>query len=498
LVLNIRRHEKDYFLRKDEKYAQLVNAKTDMLRYEIIKKEQNEQAQKNMLSHLESYRSSFNQIVEMDKKLGMLSHKKGLRAELDKLSDQIDLHITNLDKIILHRIEDLSTQLHYTFGVVFFIVLLANVALVFFIVNKLGKPIEMLSASIHETIESNFSNSVMIHEVNSDDEIGILSKDFAIMLHTVRTAMNEIRMANEDLLQKNEEINQQNEEIHAIAENLRVIGEEIDKKNKNITASINYAKRIQNAILPRPEQMSAVLHEHFVFFNPRDIVSGDLYWFQHERNKTLLAAIDCTGHGVPGAIMSVIADALLREAVFSKHLWSPDEILTEMNKQIALVLRPSETKIRDGMDISICVIDHQNAILEYSGAKSPIYYLQYTDGQKAESLEAIKGSIHPIGGNYAKYVPHFPKHRINLRSNNPDEMLNTIFYLFSDGYEDQFGGKEGRKFLSRRFRDLLFDMHLLPMKKQHHILNATIQDWMSAKYERQLDDLLVIGVKLRF
>jgi serine phosphatase RsbU (regulator of sigma subunit) len=497
LVLFIRRHEKDFFLRKEIKYADLLNRKLNALRFAIIKKKNNPAEQNELLGYLEDYRKAFNDIVEIEQKIGLLS-EKGLKNDLEELSSSINKHIADLDKIILHRTEILSQSLHFTFAFVFLLVIAANIGIVLFVVKKLGKPIEDLSKSIHHVIERDFDLNAKITEIDTNDEIGLLSKDFAYMVSKVQKNMREIKEANEDLLQKNEEINQQNEEIHAIAENLRVVNEEVEKKNKDILASINYAKRIQNAILPRSESIQNVFPEHFVFFQPRDVVSGDFYWFHSEGSKSILAAIDCTGHGVPGAIMSVIADALLREAVFGKNYWSPDDILTEMNKQITLILKPQETRIRDGMDVSVCVFDKENALLEFSGAKSPLYYLQYSESKAAGQVEIIKGSIHPIGGNFTKYVPHFPKHKINLRSENSGEKLYTMFYIFSDGYEDQFGGKEGRKFLSKRFRDLLYDIHLMPVKKQHGILAGTIDEWMSARGERQLDDLLIIGVRVVF
>ncbi len=497
LLLYIRRHEKDFFLRKEEKYITLLNKKISQLRLNFLKSNDNPVIQNELLGFLEDYKKSFNDIAEIELKIG-IAGEKGLKTELVELSVSIDLHIKELDAIILQRIDLLTQSLHLTFIIVFLVVIAANIALVYFIVKKLGKPIEDLSQSIHKVIEADFDENVKIANIQEKDEIGLLAKDFTVMLTKVRKSMSEIREANEDLMQKNEEINQQNEEIHAIAENLRVVNEEIEKKNKDILASINYAKRIQNAILPRQEHIGTFFPEHFIFFQPRDVVSGDFYWFHNEGNRSIFAAIDCTGHGVPGAIMSFIADALLREAIFGKNYWSPDEILTEMNKQIALILKPYETKIRDGMDVSVIVIDRDRAVLDFAGAKSPLYYIQYSDIRKSNNLEMIKGSIHPIGGNFTKFVPHFPKHRINLRSDNPYEKLTTMFYIFSDGYEDQFGGKEGRKFLSRRFRDLLYDIHLMPMKKQHGILSATIAEWMNARTERQLDDLLIIGARVVF
>lgn len=255
----------------------------------------------------------------------------------------------------------------------------------------------------------------------------------------------------------------------------------IKEKNDDITSSINYAERIQKAILPPIEQMQEVFKEYFILFMPRDIVSGDFYWFDKIENKTILTAVDCTGHGVPGAFMSMIGNDLLNQIVSEREITEADRILEEVQIGIRKALR-HESKINDGMDIALVVIDHTRRVMEYAGAKNPLIYIQN------QVLHLIKGEHFSIGGKTFEMEYKFEKHSIDISS-------PTTFYLFSDGFQDQFGGDKGKKFMTPKFRDLLLQIHQRPTAEQQAILRQTLQDWMGTK-NRQVDDVLVIGVKL--
>ncbi|EAY27360.1 AAA family ATPase [Microscilla marina] len=262
---------------------------------------------------------------------------------------------------------------------------------------------------------------------------------------------------------------------------LNIAYQQIKQKNDDITASINYGQRIQAAILPNTQRIKSILDDCFILFKPRDIVSGDFYWFNQKDDKVIIAAIDCTGHGVPGAFMSMIGHALLSEIVSVKNIVTPSQVLTQLDKGIQALLKQDKTKNRDGMDLALCVWDKTNKVLTFAGAKNPLVYIQNN------TIHAIKGNKFSIGGEVRKTEVTFEEHSINIDA-------PTCCYIASDGYQDQFGGQEDKKFMRKRLKNLLLDIHSQDMDSQKNILDQTLQEWTGAKH--QTDDVLVIGFKV--
>jgi serine phosphatase RsbU (regulator of sigma subunit) len=288
---------------------------------------------------------------------------------------------------------------------------------------------------------------------------------------------------NQALEEQKRQIEQQNEAINRKNELQEAAFQEIERKNKEITASINYAKRIQESILPTEPKIAEALPEHFIFFRPRDIVSGDFYWFTQRNGKIIMAALDCTGHGVPGAIMSMLGDSYLNQIIKLQGIIDPQHILDSLHHHIGIALNQEETQNQDGMDIAISVIDPEKKTMEYAGAGRPILIIQ--EG-KMEVLESCKL---PVGGFQRDRERVFEKLTFDLTK-------PTCFYVFSDGFQDQFGGAKGRKFAKNRLEELLFEIHTKPMPEQKKLLNKTLVEWMGEN--RQMDDILIIGVKLHF
>jgi transcriptional regulator with GAF, ATPase, and Fis domain len=255
----------------------------------------------------------------------------------------------------------------------------------------------------------------------------------------------------------------------------------IEEKNKHITDSIIYAKRIQQAILPAEDVFSNYLQNSFVLYKPKDIVSGDFYWIERKGNKILFAVVDCTGHGVPGAFMSIIGFNSLNQVVNELNITSPAEILNNLNKLVTTTLRQKQedTKIQDGMDLSICCVDLEKNKLEFAGANSPIFIV------RNNNVIEIVADHHPIG-NYVGEVD------FRFKNNEIDLFPNDRIYLSSDGYADQFGGPKGKKLKYTQFRDILLEHHNLPMKEQKAILDKMFEEWRGDI--EQLDDVCVIGV----
>jgi serine phosphatase RsbU (regulator of sigma subunit) len=256
---------------------------------------------------------------------------------------------------------------------------------------------------------------------------------------------------------------------------------ELELKDRNITDSLIYAQRIQEAMLPSEIYFRKHVEDSFILFKPKNIVSGDFYWIGEKGEKIFVVAADCTGHGVPGALMSMIGLKLIEKTINEDNIEIPSRILAVMNKGLEKTFSREKnigTIIRDGMDIGICVIDRKRIKVEYAGAFFPLYLIR--DG----SLIEIAADKIIIGMNPEEQL--YTDHEIDL-------LENDIFYIFSDGYVDQFGGSENKKFMYRRFRYLLLTIHLFPVNDQKAILEENIKTWMGIN--EQVDDMMVIGFR---
>ncbi|WP_306639722.1 SpoIIE family protein phosphatase [Sanyastnella coralliicola] len=253
--------------------------------------------------------------------------------------------------------------------------------------------------------------------------------------------------------------------------------------NKDITDSIRYAKNIQKAILPEPDSLQSHFRDSFVFYKPRDIVSGDFYWVEKFGSKVLIACADCTGHGVPGAFMSMIGTVLLKDVSKKHNVWSPDELLYNLDKELTEMLynENSPFTVRDGMDISIVEYDHDTSMLRFSSAKRPV--VVYRDGVRSE----IKGDRHSVGGTGLGMGKRFTLHQMKL---SPGD----IFYQFSDGISDQFGGENGKKLKKSGLMQIFDSIHNLSLDVQRSMLHQRYFEWKG--HHPQIDDIIVLGVRV--
>jgi serine phosphatase RsbU (regulator of sigma subunit) len=259
----------------------------------------------------------------------------------------------------------------------------------------------------------------------------------------------------------------------------------VEEKNKDITDSINYARRIQTAILPSLESIRSHLPQSFVLYQPKDIVSGDFYWFTEKEERLILAVADCTGHGVPGAFMSMIGNDILTQIVIEKGYLEPGQILAGLHEGVKNALKQDtgtgETK--DGMDIALISIHKNTNIVEYAGALRPLWLIK----SGAAEVEEYKADKYSIGGTASKDERVFTNHTIQVGKGDS-------VYLSTDGFADQFGGEKGKKFMTRRMKDLLISMANKPMSEQKVILLDAFSEWKQKR--DQVDDVLVVGIKL--
>ncbi|OFY96316.1 MAG: hypothetical protein A3K10_16365 [Bacteroidetes bacterium RIFCSPLOWO2_12_FULL_31_6] len=284
---------------------------------------------------------------------------------------------------------------------------------------------------------------------------------------------------------------------------------ELEEKNKEITDSIQYAKRIQNAILPPTKLVKEYLPQSFILYKPKDIVAGDFYWMEHKNGKILFAAADCTGHGVPGAMVSVVCNNGLNRSVREHGLTEPGQILDKTREIVIQEFEKSDEEVKDGMDISLCGLDLNNNKLTWSGANNPLWIIRSSrhSGLDPESVDKIphqvrnddaqyrndgnfelieyKADKQPIG-KYTEAKP-FTTHEIQLQKDDS-------IYIFTDGYQDQFGGEKGKKFKAAKLRELLLSIQHEPMEKQREIIDQSFETWKGSL--EQVDDVCIIGVRV--
>jgi ligand-binding sensor domain-containing protein/serine phosphatase RsbU (regulator of sigma subunit) len=280
------------------------------------------------------------------------------------------------------------------------------------------------------------------------------------------------RILEEKVDERTAEIGRKNQELH----HQNGI---IEEKNKDIMDSIHCAKRLQEAILPNRKLINDFIAPYFVLYTPKDIVSGDLFWIEAVGQKVLFAAIDCTGHGVPGALVSIVAHNSLNQAVKEVDVLKPSLILDKLNDLVEETFSKSESEVQDGLDIALCLLDRKNNTLEYAGANNALYHIR-----NGELME-IKADKQPIGKFSSR--KQFTNHCIATQTGD-------LFYVFTDGYADQFGGAKGKKFKYSQFEKLLLEIHTLSMEEQQAILGKTMDEWKGQL--EQVDDMCIIGVRI--
>jgi ligand-binding sensor domain-containing protein/serine phosphatase RsbU (regulator of sigma subunit) len=298
-----------------------------------------------------------------------------------------------------------------------------------------------------------------------------------------------IRDRTVEISEMNDELRQQNVNLASQRDEIQDQKDQIQQQKQAMTDSITYARRIQAATLPPDEVVKYLFPKHFILFRPLNIVSGDFYWVAQKKGKVIIAVADCTGHGVPGAFMGMLGSALINEIVNSVSTLEPHLILNELRDQVITSLRQTgETdEARDGMDITLCVLDPEKLLLQYSGANHTLYVV------KEGNLTEIEGDHMPIGIS-SEAGKSFTRHEVQLHKGD-------TLYLFSDGYVDQMGGERRKRFTTSRFKKLLLEIQDQIMFEQKRILERTLDEWMvddgsSGHQTEQIDDVTILGIKI--
>lgn len=303
-------------------------------------------------------------------------------------------------------------------------------------------------------------------------------RDHAVSAFSKAKFLRAIQSQKSELEKANTVINKKNMD-------LMMAYEIIELKNKDITDSIQYAKRIQEALLPGTADFNKVFPSAFILYLPKDIVSGDFYWYYQKDDIFVWASVDCTGHGVPGAFMSVIGSTVLNHIVIEQGITNPASILNYLNKEVKLILKQTEVstqKTYDGMEVGLCAYDSKKNIITFSGANRPLYFVRNNE------LMEIKGDKIPIGAGPFQSSGLFTDHVFELQQGD-------AFYLSSDGYGDQFGGSNDRKFTTKKLKDMILQTQSYSLADQQKILHKVLDDWRGKT--SQTDDILIMGVQIR-
>ena len=481
-VLQLRRREKDFILRLDTAYIKQVKGYADSL----IDKAKRVQSINNstIIKTAEVYKLYFDSLVFCELQLGIRNH-----SGLMKKSDDIALTLDNEMSTLVHMFDIQKTQLYetmyfyYAFIIISFV--LISIFISFHVAHKISRPIKILSENINDFVESDFNLLKKLSVANTNLEVEMLYLNYDRMQTEINSYLNYFKLK---VAERTKEIHQQLEEINQQKDLIERQKAIVDQHNKNITDSIRYALKIQQSMLPDEESLRLMVPDSFILYKPKDIVSGDFYFVDlvniMGEEKLFFIAADGTGHGVPGAFMSLLGLNTINRTLYGMNETNPQVILSILNHALAQTLRKKNNKyiVADSMDVAFCKIDLKTRKMEFVGANRPCYII------RQDTLIEIKGNRFSIGSESVL------KLELELTSHIIDLEPGDCVYIFTDGFCDQFGGNENKKFKKKDFVEILKSIHTKEVEEQKTILDVVFEGWKNN--EAQTDDVLVMGIKI--
>jgi serine phosphatase RsbU (regulator of sigma subunit) len=514
-ILMLRRHEKDFIIRKEVIYISQFKNVIRKVKSEILNSKSLPLAKKNKLNAIvENYNLAFSNFVNSEWVLNGKIPGQGLIGQLSKQHDRIISKINSQKKIASFAEVEIQKKLLNVATVMILIIISLSFFFSYKLAYELSKPISNLNLYIKRYVASKFSIIPIMEERKTKDEIAELSDNFFRMAEEITSY---IKFFEEKVKERTAEINKQHNEISRQKSKIDIQYKQLMiksgamemqqklliEKNTSIMDSLRYAERIQKAIMPSIKMVKSILPESFIYFAPLEIVSGDFYFIYKKENKVFFAVADCTGHGVPGAFVSIIGIHAIHRALNEFKFVNPSAILNKVNELVEQDLSNyGNTIINDGMDIAFCCLDTDTQTLEYSGANIPIWIVSASAEEDLESgmqqemvientlstglvLKEVKADNQPIG-HIQKRVP-FTNHIIDIQKGD-------MIYIFSDGYADQFGGDLGKKFKYKKLKSMLLDIHRFPAENQKQLVKEAIKAWQGNN--EQVDDICVLGVRV--
>ena len=481
-VLQLRRREKDFIIRLDTAYIKDVKKYANTIINDASK---NKSLKKDSIIQCSKlYLAYFDSLVRCELSLGFRNHS-GLKKNADDIASMLDDEMTNLVHLFDHQKKELYKTMYAFYSFVLIAFVLLSIFISLHIARKISKPIKRLSDHIDSVVASEFNLEEKLSINDSNFEVHQLYQNFARMQSEISDYLNYFKRKVDE---RTKEIHLQMEEINQQKELIQHQKTLVDLHNKNITDSIKYALKIQQAMLPDEESIKQMAPNSFVLYKPKDIVSGDFYFVDIVNvlgtEKLIFIAADGTGHGVPGAFMSLLGLNNINRTIYGLGETKPQVILSVLNHALVQSLRKKHNKyiISDSMDVAFCKIDLKSLKMEFVGANRPCFII------RNGSLIEIKGDRLSIGSESVITLES------KLNSHIIDLEVDDCVYIFTDGYCDQFGGQDNKKFKKKDFVEILKAIHTKEMNEQKDMLNLVFENWKNN--EAQTDDVLVMGIKI--
>ena len=480
-VLQLRRREKDFIIRLDTSYVSQVESYAQKI-FDDASHSSTKGDSIKICAQL--YKTYFDSLVIYELRLG-LKNQSGLKKKADNVSVMLYNEIRFIVGLFQKQQQIVYFQLLLYYAIILLLFILLCVIFSFYIARKISKPFNQLSIHIENFVLSNFCLEDKLIIENASSEVQILNKNFSKMQAEIIDYLNYFKVKVEE---RTNEISQQLEEIQRQKEMIYNQKKIVDLHNKNMTDSIKYALRIQQAMLPDEDSVGKMIPNSFILYKPKDIVSGDFYFVDIVNvlgvDNLFFIAADGTGHGVPGAFMSLLGLNNINRTIYGLSESKPQVILSVLNHALVQTLRKKHNKciVTDSMDVAFCKIDLKNRKMEFVGANRPCYIIRQNE------LIDIKGDRLSIGAESvlsleSKLTSHF----IDLESGD-------CIYIFTDGFCDQFGGNANKKFKKKDFVEILKTIHSKEMHEQKAILDLVFENWKGN--ESQTDDMLIMGFRI--
>lgn len=465
-ILMLRRHEKDFIIRKEPQYVHKNEELWNSL-YEEIETQNTRlpKEKQEILKALKNYKNTFFALVKSEISIGF-DNKNGLRKDLAFTSSKIIKLAEKARREAKKEIIVLENQSKFSLFIILLTSIILMIVFIIYISRSLTKPLKQISTAIQDFVSSDFIKQKKLSLPNTKDEIGRLSNNFAFMIDKVYESIDRISAQNEEI---------------------RTQAEVVENKQRALTDSIRYAYQIQQAILPEREDVKKYFSDFSVIYEPLHIVSGDFYWFSGNSEHSFLAVVDCTGHGVPGAFMSMIANVLLNEIIDEKKYDNPAEILELLHQEIIYALSQEKDKNNDGLDIALCKIKkttENDYEVVFSGAKMSVYYTDIFN-----NIVELRGIRRSVGGiqNDLELNKPFENHIFTLKN-------KAFIYLHSDGLTD-IPNEERKKFGKKRLVECLANHSHSSLAVQTQKLKDELENF-SSKNTMKRDDVTFVGLQI--